>query len=61
MKALFLSATPYKNNISGDKNKDANDLLDKEETKLITLPSFEDFAKLFYQGKGKPEELEKCP
>ena len=62
MKNLFVSATPYKTNISGCENKEIIEQLyniadDKEADEYTNLPSFEDFAKLFCENDiGKESE-----
>lgn len=62
--SLFLSATPYRTNISGKENSKVLDELyrgaknnqgqDAEEEQLTQLPSFEAFAQLFCDGAPKP-------
>ncbi|MCR5338452.1 MAG: DEAD/DEAH box helicase family protein [Lachnospiraceae bacterium] len=61
IKNLFVSATPYKTNISGKNNKDLIENLynkaysvdrdDEEADAFSNLPSFEEFAELFCEGK----------
>ncbi len=61
MKSLFVSATPYRSNISGDENKEMMEELYKnsiqtvepdDESPDVKLPSFEgDFVPLFCGGK----------
>lgn len=73
LRSIFLSATPYRTNISGSENREALDRLyqlaedEKEEKvdKLTDLPEFPAFAALFCDGwsrKGGPsrDELVKC-
>lgn len=55
MKCLFVSATPYKTNISGEDDKQALEELysciPDDRSPDVVLPSFNDFAKLFSFGK----------
>lgn len=70
LRSLFLSATPYRTNISGKENSKVLDELyreaktgqgqDTEEEQLTQLPSFETFAQLFCENASQLSSAELC-